>query len=757
MTPSGLEEIDLWKGLEAQAKNSGFQEFRGEAAMLPAISFKTLLRHKWLILLCLIGVLIPFLLLALLSPSVYEAKAVIMHKQPSDRMFEPDRETSGYKTRTLKNLTTQLKSRYLAKNVARALPTQIVQNFKLPEPLPEGLTRTKYISNILEKTLKVKAVSGSDILEIRQQANHAVDAKIIANTYVEQLIEWNLESNREEVSSLRDFVESQLAIFRERQKISDEALRESQQNNKRVSLGDASAEVLKRLTEAEAAYNELKTERWGLQRRHQFITKKIKELSTFAKISGSTLAKSLKEQLVVLESRSVAEQHDASEAEMAILKEEITRVKGDLTQELLKSAREDNLIDPFSQMRDLLQESNNLEAEIVSYTAKVKALSSVIAEYEAELEKLPGQELQLARIIRARDVNDRIYSMLLEKREQVRIAEASKGAEIQIVDAAETPLLPVKPAKKKIVALGLFLGFAVGAGLALFLEARDTSLLSEEDIENVLRLPVLASIPTIKANRTVRTSEEKLGVSKDYSGKTFRNFESHSYVHEAYAGMQLNLAMMTERMSLKANSSSSSLLITSSGGEEGKTLTAINMAGVSAYSGVKTLLIDCDLRRPGIHKFFNVEKEPGLNELLRSDSNGSISGALLDRHVRKSAHENLFFLTSGSLPPNPPQILMSKWTMLQKLLARVRDEYELVILDAPPLLPVMDPIVLGRLVNGVCFVVRSGFTDRQAALRAKKTLEKFGISIVGAIVNDVDLSRVYGYHKYFHYYLSEAD
>jgi capsular exopolysaccharide synthesis family protein len=187
-----------------------------------------------------------------------------------------------------------------------------------------------------------------------------------------------------------------------------------------------------------------------------------------------------------------------------------------------------------------------------------------------------------------------------------------------------------------------------------------------------------------------------------------------------------------------------SILVTSPNAAEGKTLTAINMAHAFAMNGIKTLLVDCDLRRPMIHHILSLNPEPGLSDVLRNNI-VSIEKVAVSWALQAPENENLFVFPCGTLPPNPYELLAAQ--RMRDVLAEFKRQYDLVILDSPPLMAVTDSIVLGSEVDGVCLVIKSGSTRQDVALRAKRLLENSQTNIIGTILNDMDTKAVNGYDK----------
>lgn len=703
--------------------------------------FHILRRQKWVVLLSLIFISVPTAVITYIMTPVYEATSTIIYEEPKDTMFALDMGQPFYNKSAIINLREQITSRTLAEEVAKALSERAMNAFKFPDPIPSNFSKQKFIARNLRKNITVEMVRGGDILIIKVEANDPLAAKMIADTYVERLTEWNLKKKREEITNVRDFVEKQVSVFRDKIKSSDEALKNFKEENQLVSLSEASTEIVRRITEAEIAYNQAKAEREGIEQRLKYIQQKRNEYLPFAESKNSLESQQLKEQLIKLEmqySQLKLKELDPGNSELISLEQKISKIKDKLTKELFKFAQRDNVVDAFSQIRNLLQESISLEIDLETYKARERAMRKIIEDYNRDLLTLPKHELEFARLIRDKEVNDKIYSLLLEKREEARITEASKVGDIHIIDKAEIPISPIKPQKKRNLALGILLGIGFGVGLAFFLNSLDTSIKSQEDLEKCVELPVLATIPSLSTNGMIQKMRRKDNTKRFYSDRLLLGALKKPHIFEAYRSLQLNFSFLNPDRNLK------SLLVTSAGAGEGKTLTAVNIAQLYAQTGAKTLIIDCDLRRPMVHKAINIKQEPGLTNLLINKEMD------LESYIQICENGNLEVLTSGTLPPNPSELLSSK--RLNDILADVKNKYNFIILDAPPVISVTDSIILGTKVDGVLLVVRSGKTSNDAAMKAKKLLENSKINIAGAVLNDVDLKDTYGYYKDYYYY-----
>lgn len=702
--------------------------------------FRVIRNRKWQIMLCLVAILIPIGVWTYLATPVFEAEAKVIYEEPTENLFALDVGQPFYNRSAIINITEQIKSRTMAEEVALSLPENIANKFIFPDPLPPDFVKYKFIARNIRENLSVTTVRGSEILNLKVATNNPESAKIVTNSYVARLIEWNLKKKREEVTNVRDFVENQLKVFQDKLKTAEQALQSFKEKNSMISLSETSTEILGPMTEAEVVYNQVRAEREALEQRKSYIEKKQMEIAPSLALASSPLAKQLRSELANLEEQYSSLQlrsESGDRMQLAALKERIDNTKQRLIGELSRSAQKDNLLDPLSQIRSLLQESITLDVDLETYKARERGLQRILDDYEIQLQSLPGQELQLAHLIREREVNDKIFSMLLEKREEARITEAAKVGDIHVIDEAVQPISPIRPNKKKNLALGFILGLSFGVGLALFLNSIDTSIKSQEDIDKHINMPLLATIPKINPNGVFKISKVKHS-KQYYSKKLLNQFEDIPHFYEAYRTLQLNFAFASTDHKIK------SVILTSAGAGEGKTLTAINMAQIFAKSGTRTLLMDCDLRRPMIHKILDLNQEPGLTNLLINRA------ADLEAGIQKLKVNGLSIITSGTIPPNPSEMLTSR--SMKELIEKLKTEFDLIILDAPPVIAVNDATILGKQVDGICFVVRSENAKRDAVQRAKGILQGHDIKIFGVILNDVNLKSQYGYYKDYYYY-----
>ncbi|MBE0597727.1 MAG: polysaccharide biosynthesis tyrosine autokinase [Desulfuromonadales bacterium] len=373
--------------------------------------------------------------------------------------------------------------------------------------------------------------------------------------------------------------------------------------------------------------------------------------------------------------------------------------------------------------------------------SSTRTLQGDFARYEAELKKLPGAELELARLTRRASVNADIYIFLLQKHEEARIAQASTISNINIIDPAIVPDKPIKPQKKKNLLLGLIVGAMAAVGIAFFREYLDDTIKDSDSAKRLLGVPTLALIPYIGRQDDSRKLREEGAVPPERT--LIAHLEPRSAPAEAFRALRTALHFAG------SGKKSQVLLVTSTVPGEGKTTISANLAVTMAQTGSRVLLVGCDLRKPTLHEMFNTNNSPGLTDHLIGDA--TIAAA-----VHATGIFNLDFISAGTVPPNPAELLGS--TAMRELIEKLRTDYDLILLDAPPALAVTDAAVLTPLADRTIVVLQVGGVSTKAAQRTLEILRTTPTPIAGLVLNDktnkgVDYYGYYGrYGKYAYGY-----
>jgi tyrosine-protein kinase Etk/Wzc len=394
---------------------------------------------------------------------------------------------------------------------------------------------------------------------------------------------------------------------------------------------------------------------------------------------------------------------------------------------------------------------------------------------QKEIENLEGQQdvvlnsndlnendadykLQYARLHREVEVNKKLYMMFKEKFEEARITEAQKIGDVSIIDPAVIPSSPVNTQGKLNTLMGGLLGLIVGIALAFIIETMDSSLGKIEDIEHVMKLPVLGVVPS--ARTELKNNSRNLRKFEFFKNSNSSEMLIRLMVHHHPRSIMAE-AIRNIRTHLKLGDAKRTILVTSAGPGEGKTTIMVNLGLSVAQTGAKTLLVSSDLRRPAIAKTFGTKRVPGLAELLsgekvleevlRNISDFILGDMRLDEITKSPGLDNLWILPAGRIPVNPAEFLEDK--KLTDLLEELKKKFDFVFLDSPPLLPVADASILASRVDSVVICYEIGKIHREAILRAKSQLESVGAHILGIVLNQIktQASTVEAYPYYTSY------
>jgi len=418
----------------------------------------------------------------------------------------------------------------------------------------------------------------------------------------------------------------------------------------------------------------------------------------------------------------------------------------------LGSALANQLADLEIRKRQMLEKYTPNHPDVLNLDQRIDVVQS-------KLEEIPAQEVQLARISRELRMQEDLYTTLNKQYEEAKLGVSSIVSFVSVVNKPVPDQAPVSPNRALNMMAGSVLGVFLAVVLVFLLENLDVSISTIEDIENFIKLPVLGIIPNILSEKHLDNWLTQVFKKERYTVDAFRsvlvvNRRYATGIIESYHTLRTNI------MSQLNTKESVSLVFSSAGAAEGKTLTAVNFALASAHSGLRTLLIDADMRRPAINQIFGTRKEPGLSDVLtgRSDwrdvmleSADFIMGGLdYDQLMRFPGIENLKILNCGTQPDNVIDILDSaNW---RDLMGDLKSEFDLIIFDAPPVLLFADSLMLAKHASdGVVLVYKAGKIARGALKRAKEQIGGANARMVGVVLNGVRASEMgpqYGNYYY---------
>ncbi|OGJ88826.1 MAG: hypothetical protein A2268_07770 [Candidatus Raymondbacteria bacterium RifOxyA12_full_50_37] len=406
------------------------------------------------------------------------------------------------------------------------------------------------------------------------------------------------------------------------------------------------------------------------------------------------------------------------------------------------------VVGQWQKMRTVVAE-NEMELDLVNN--KMKVYQRKIEQYKKSHPDELDQSLEVSRLERSRKVYEDTYNILLEQVEVAKIKKASETGGVTVVDAVYYPTSAVPRKEAIYYVVGIMVALMLGFGYIFLREFLDTTVKSNDDLE-AYNIPIIGTIPhidiakseEIEIRRRSSSSSSKEAVTT-YPKELINFYKDESIVAESYRSLRTNLFFTSPDNPLHT------LIVTSSGPHEGKSLTASNLCLACAQMGKRTLLIDSDLRRPVVHHLFQQPRENGFTDLFIGNSLKSV--------VRETGLDNLHVITAGRFTPNPSELLASK--KIEKLIGELKLEYDLIVFDTPPVMAVTDAPLLSTKVDGTLLVVKSYSTDRVILERAINTIQNVNANILGFVLNDIDLSHryaSYGYYKYYyHYYRSKKD
>jgi capsular exopolysaccharide synthesis family protein len=342
------------------------------------------------------------------------------------------------------------------------------------------------------------------------------------------------------------------------------------------------------------------------------------------------------------------------------------------------------------------------------------------------------------------ETNQGLLKDLQEKQKQNLIQQVGTPNNISVADYSIVPEEPIGPRRLMSVMMAFVLSLGLGCGLALFLEYLDDTVRSTDDVENLLRLPALAVIPSIE-----HTQRKKLllaGSNQSNSSTALQQSElllkadSRSSLAEAYRQLRTSILLST------AGHAPKTLLITSSVPSEGKTTTAVNTATTLAQTGASVLVIDADMRRPRLHTIFQKDNREGLSTILSSEMTEGEILSVIKRHENTSLH----LLTSGPIPPNPAELVGSE--QMRRLIKTLERNFTHIVIDSPPIASFTDGVLVSSLVDGVLLVVHAGKSSRGIVRRSRQLLHDVGAKIFGVVLNNVNVKSQDSYYYYQNYY-----
>lgn len=560
-------------------------------------------------------------------------------------------------------------------------------------------------------SVKVEPVRTSQLVDIVFSSTDpkfaARGANALGQSYIEQNIELRFTASKE----ASDFLGKQMAEQRSVVEASEQALQQYREQTASVSLEERQDIVVKRMGDLNTAVTKAQNERIQKETAYQQVRatqSDRKAVDTIPAVLTNGFIQQLKGQLGELQrtQAQLAEKFDFKHPEMLKVQTAIQSTEAKLNSEIGK------VIDA-------------IRIEYESAVTEERSLIAALKQQERDALDLSRQSIQYGVLQRDATSNKQLFDGLLQRARETGITGELRTSNVRIVDPAEVPRRPARPAKRKNLLLGVLGGLIVGLGLAFFFEYLDSRIKNPDEIRQHLGLAFLGLVPALPA-KSGRAGTQLIddGVPPGFA--------------ESFRSLRTNLLFSM------AEEGSRSIVVTSTAPGEGKTVVASNLAMALAMSGERVLLIDADMRRPRLHEVYGGPQKPGLSDILVANAKASDA-------VRKTSTPGLWLLPAGEFPPNPAELLGSR--RCKDLLAALGDSFHWVIIDTPPVMAVTDSSVVAHRASGVLFVVGSEMTSRGLAQRAVEQLDRAKARFFGAVLNRVDLQH--NAYYYSHYYRRE--
>jgi capsular exopolysaccharide synthesis family protein len=573
-------------------------------------------------------------------------------------------------------------------------------------------------------SLSVKRVPNSRLLDVSFEATDPQLAAQILNAHIGNFMEQNFRSRYDTTAKATQWLADQLSDIRVQVQNSEDARLAYEREHQIWNLDDRQNITTQRLSDLNKEVTEAQSDRMRKE-----------ALYEFAKAGNLDVVPQLRENVTLQE--LTKRRSDVYTAYLDALNQygpNFPKVRR--MQAQLKDI--DDLLD--EQKRKILQ---TLEIEYNAAQQREALLNDALNEQKGEVNLMAESMVEYNILKRQADANKTMYDGLLTKLKEANIAAGLKSSNIRVVDPAMVPSTPSRPAKTKNIALSFLVGLVGGIGLALLREYMDNTVKTPDDIESLARLPALAVVPAFTGENGAGLRGRFLNGS-DNNGheKRIELVAQHlpkSQMSEAFRALRTALLLS------QADHPPQVILVTSALPREGKTTAAANLAVTLAQLGDRTLLVDADLRKPGVGRLLNMTegKYAGLSSYLAGVS--SLDSVI----VPHSSIANLVAIPTGPLPPNPADLLSSH--RLADALSELSSQFKFIVIDSPPIMAATDAVILSVLADGVLLVVRSGETPKEAFTRARDLLASVKCRLLGVVLNAVDASAPDYYYSYRYY------
>ncbi len=759
------QETSLYQQLQVALKESQPQEI-DTAGYLRAF-----LKGKWIILTVFVSSLLISIFVAYSQPDIYESTTTLILRNPSSTASVIVSFSTEKEDQDRSNEVQILKSRTLSEEVAYALVQAVygssstrLDTLEIIKDENGGLAPIDVIAARVRSGVNVKLPKGSTFMEVSFRAKNPYEAALISRTIVKVYEERKKKSASKAATALRVFLQEQLEQKRRKLQESEEQLQRYMEEQRVVAIGEESnrmiarySDALAKVDEAEVMLNALTASLNAYKQEMASLEPKLANAAVqasteyYTKLFQQIIAQKQVERDKILSDPNQDNQN--VQLQLQQLDKEIETYKQKLQAEFEQQVKDGYANIQYPEYyQEVAKKRLATELEIIGIQSRLTAYKKLAEEYDKAFLRTPAKNIEFARLQRNAQTYQELYNLLEKRYQEALISEEQTPSGIEIVDLAVPERIPVAPKRKVTIAFGAIIGLILGFGIVILIHTLDRSIQTPEQAERLGTL--LATIPVIetfgenvraKAADHVKFIEGPEAESRKIASHLVTHLDPKSSVSEAYRTLRTNL-LFSRVSTVQADGKKLAYLfgVTSAAPKEGKSTTIANLAITVAQGGQKVLLIDCDLRRPVLHAIFGYNKEPGITNYL-------VGRATIDDIIRTSPIRNLDIITSGTIPPNPSELIGS--ARMKEFLADMQQHYDSILIDSPPVIAVTDAQVLSTLVDGMIIVILSGVTQIELAKRSIDLILKVGGKVTGLVLNNFDIYNTYGsYYKYYRYY-----
>jgi succinoglycan biosynthesis transport protein ExoP len=573
-------------------------------------------------------------------------------------------------------------------------------------------------------SLSVRRVPSTRLMDVSFESTDPQLAARIVNAHIATYIDQNIRSKYEATTRASGWLTDQLGELKVRVQKAEDARIAYERQNQIWTLDDKQNITSQRLADVNKQLTDAQSERMKKESLYQFAKSgnldAVPQIQTNAALTELVRSRSL----VSSEYNDGLSQYGPNFPKVQRLQAQLKEIDQNIEKE------KKNILDVL--------ESDYREAQ-----QRESLLTRALDEQKTETNQMAEKLVEYNILKREAEANKTLYEGLMTKLKETAISQGLKSSNIRVVDPAMIPSTPARPAKARNLALGFLVGLVGGVGLALLREYLDNTVKTPDDIEMLVRLPSLAVVPQFTGSDAHAKNRGLLGGSPTNGKKNRIELVAQhlpkSQMSEAFR------ALRTAILLSQADHPPQVILVTSALPREGKTTAAANLAVTLAQLGDSTVIVDADLRKPGIGRLLNLVtgKYAGLSSLLAGVSSLDLVC------VPHPTIPNLVAIPTGPLPPNPADLLSSH--KLAEAIAELRTRFKFIVIDSPPVMAATDAVILSVQTDGVLLVVRSGETPKEAFTRTRDLLKSVNCRVLGVVLNAVDSSAPDYYYSYRYY------